>query len=438
MNEVITITMKNYFVKKSTLSGEIIAPTSKSQTMRAILFASLAKGETKIKNFLKTKDTIAFIEGCRKFKAKIKIQKNNLKILGVNRKIDLKKNEKLDVLNSGIALRFFTSIYALADKKILITGDESIQNNRSMKPLIDVLNLTCAEITSIKKKDFAPMEIKGPFKANMIEIDGEDSQHVSSILIASALLKNKIQIKVKNPKEKPWVLMTLGWLDKMGIFYENKNFENFVIDPTKNVRKIFKSFEYEIPTDFSTILFLIVATLITQSEIAIKNVVFDEFQADQKTIEIFQKLGAKIEIDRLNKTISVKKSNLKGNLEIDVDNFIDSVPILAVLGCYNDGTIVLKNALNARKKESDRICTIASELKKMGAKIETKKDGLEVKKSSLKAARVNSYKDHRIAMALTVGALGVLEPSIIEDINCIDKTYPNFKKEFQSLGAHIL
>lgn len=438
--------MKNYFVKRSIIKGQTIAPTSKSQTMRAILFASLAKGESKIKNFLKTKDTLAFIKGCEKFRAKIKIQKNNLKIVGVNKKINLKKNEKLNVLNSGIALRFLTSIYALSNEKIVITGDESIQNNRSMKPLIEALNTSKIHIKSIKKEGFeagfkagfAPLEIKGPFQEDVIEIDGEDSQHVSSILIASSLLKNKTEIKVKNPKEKPWVNMTLSWLNKMGITLENKNFENFIIDPLKNMKNSFKAFEYDVPTDFSTILFLIAASLITNGEITIKNVVFDDNQGDLKTIEVLKKLGAVIEIDRSKKIIEVKKSTLKNTLEIDADDFIDSVPVLAVIGCFNIGKIVLKNAQNAKKKESNRIYTITTELKKMGAKIKETKDGLVVETSKLKAAKLNSHKDHRIAMALTVAALAVDKPSTIEDIDCIEKTYPNFKKEFKLIGAQII
>ncbi|NGX49389.1 MAG: 3-phosphoshikimate 1-carboxyvinyltransferase [Candidatus Anoxychlamydiales bacterium] len=431
--------MKNFFVKKSSMSGEIIVPSSKSQTMRAILFASLSKGRSKIKNFLNSEDTLAFIEGCKKFKAKIEIKKNSLEILGTNRKILLKDNTTLDVKNSGIALRFLTSIYALSNKKTVITGDESIKTNRSMKPLIDSLSSLGVHIKSIHNTDFAPLEIKGPIIPKNIKINGEDSQYVSSLLIALSLLNTKMQIEVENPKEKPWVSLTLSWLNKMNIKVENQDFKKFILyPPSKFDRKAFRGFEYTVPTDFSTILFPIAAALITKSNILIKNVIFDDFQNDQKTIEIFKKLKAKIYIDKENNQIRVEKSDLQGNLEIDVDDIIDSIPILAVLGCYNKGKITLKNGLNARKKESDRILAITSELKKMKAKIIEKKDGLEVEGSKLEAANLNSYKDHRIAMALTIAALGVEKPSMIEDVDCINKTYRAFKKDFKSLGCVIL
>ncbi|KKK91036.1 hypothetical protein LCGC14_2717010 [marine sediment metagenome] len=129
---------------------------------------------------------------------------------------------------------------------------------------------------------------------------------------------------------------------------------------------------------------------------------------------------------------------MKENLEIDVDDIIDSIPILAVIGCYNRGKLMLKNGLNARKKESDRIFAITNELKKMKAKIIEKKDGLGVEGSKLEAATLNSHRDHRIAMALTIAALGIEKPSLIEDVDCINKTYPTFKKDFKSLGCAIL
>ncbi len=431
--------MKNFFVKKSTMKGEILVPPSKSQTMRSILFASISKGRSKIRNFLKTEDTLAFIEGCKKFKAKIEIKKNSLEIFGTNRKILLKNKDKLDVKNSGIALRFFTAIYALSDRKIMISGDKSIKTNRSVKPLIDVLSTLNVDVKSINDTGFAPLQIKGPMICKDIKINGEDSQYISSMLIAFSLLNKKIKIEVTNPKEKPWVNLTLHWLNKMGVKIKNQEFKKFIISPPSRYdKKAFQGFEYTVPTDFSTILFPIAAALITKSSITLKNVVFDDFQKDQETIEIFKKLKANIFIDREKKIIKVEQSSLQGNLEIDVDRFIDSIPILAVIGCYNKGKIIIKNGLNARKKESDRISTITCELKKMQAKIKQTQDGLVVETSKLAAASLNSHKDHRIAMALSVAALGVEKPSLIEDVNCINKTYPTFKKDFKSLGCIIL
>jgi 3-phosphoshikimate 1-carboxyvinyltransferase len=396
------------------------------------LFASLAKGKSKILNFLKSDDVFAFIEGCKKFKAKILIKKNNLEIIGTNKKVLLRQNDKIDIKNSGLGLRLLTSIYALSDKNIQITGDRSVRTNRSIKSLIESLIKLGADIKS--NSGFAPLKIKGPFFAGKIKIDGEDSQYLSSLLIASAFLKDKMIIDVENLKEKPWVEMTLSWLDKFKIHYENKNFKKFIVYPLKKI----KSFEYVVPSDFSSILFLIVAALITNSEIIIKDIIFDDYQKDQKTIDIFKRFGANIQINKNQKIIIVKKSFLKGSGIVDMDDFIDSVPVLAVFGCFNDGKIILQNAKSARKKESNRLYAITNELKKMDAKIAETEDGLIIEKSNLKPAVVNSHKDHRIAMALCIAALGVSKVSTIEDVICINKTYPEFKQHLKTLGAMIL
>ncbi|MFA6119280.1 MAG: 3-phosphoshikimate 1-carboxyvinyltransferase [Parachlamydiales bacterium] len=426
--------MKNYFVKKSSLKGELYIPSSKSQSMRAILFASLAKGKSKIKNFLKSDDIFVFIEGCRKFKAKIEIKKNNLEIEGVNSKIVLKKNDSLDVKNSGIALRFLTAVYAIADKKIIITGDSSICRNRPMQPLIHALNFLNADIKSLKKEGFAPIEINGPITNGKVKIEGADSQYVSALLIAASLLKEDTYIEVENPGEKPWVDLTLNWLDKFNVKYINENFEKYKVSGGNK----FKAFEYAVPSDFSSILFPIVAALITNSEITIKDIVFDDLQKDQKTIDVFKKFNAEIEVNKNDNSIIVKKSTLFGSAEIDINDFVDSLPILAVFACFNDGKIILKNASVCKNKESNRIAVISSELKKMNAKIEVLDDGLVIEKSNLKPATVNSYNDHRIAMSLCVAALAIDGITTIEDISCIDKTYPGFKEDFIKMGACIL
>ncbi len=260
--------MKNYFIKKSKLSGEIVIPPSKSQTMRAILFASLAKGKSQINNFLKSPDILAMIEGCGKFKAKIVVKKNNLEIIGSNNKVQLyKKNNRLDVKNSGLALRFLTSIYSLGVSSVQITGDESICSNRSMHELICSLNKLGGDIKSIKKEGFAPLNILGPIKSGKVKINGEDSQFVSSLLIALSFLDGKTYLEVDTPGEKPFVQMTLDWMDKLGISIKSENYEKYVIEGSAKIN----GFNYFVQTDFSSVLFPIVAYLITKSYILIKN-----------------------------------------------------------------------------------------------------------------------------------------------------------------------
>ncbi len=424
----IKLYMAGYFIKKSNIKGVISMSSSKSQTMRAVLFASIAEGKSKIFNFLPSSDVFAMIEACRKLGAEVEIDSNNLKITGS--KINIKKETTINVGNSGIALRFLSSVFALTNQKINITGDTSICCNRSMGSLIGALKKLGANITS--NNGFAPLGITGPITSGNVMVNGEDSQFVSSLLIALSLVNGDSEINVQNPGEKPFVDMTLDWLKRLDIKYENDGYNKYKIFGPN----YFQGFKYTVPSDFSSMLFPITAALITKSDIIIKDVIFDEYQGDFKVIGLLKKLGANIEVGQ--DFIEIKKSCLKGGIEIDVNDFIDSVPILAVLACFIDGGLILKNASVAKKKESDRLGCITKELKKMGAYVIERTDGLIIKKSFLKPAVVSSHKDHRIAMALFVAGLNIKGLTKVEDIDCIKKSYPDFLKDLKFLGANIL
>ena len=148
-------------------------------------------------------------------------------------------------------------------------------------------------------------------------------------------------------------------------------------------------------------------------------------------------MGAHLEIDPTKKTLRVLKSGRLQGMQIDVNDFIDAVPILSVIGCYAAGTTEIVNASIARGKESDRLHAIATELKKMGAQIEEKPDGLIITHSPLRGAPVASWHDHRIAMSLAIAALGAEGDTLIDNVECIAKTYPQFAHDFRVLGATI-
>jgi 3-phosphoshikimate 1-carboxyvinyltransferase len=124
-------------------------------------------------------------------------------------------------------------------------------------------------------------------------------------------------------------------------------------------------------------------------------------------------------------------------MKIDVNDFIDATPILSVIGCYAEGTTEIVGAAIARKKESDRVHAMATELKKMGAKIEERPDGLVISHSPLHGAEVTSWHDHRIAMSLSIAALGAKSMTRINKVECVAKTYPGFAHDFRTLGAEI-
>lgn len=426
--------MTSYIGNKSHLSGQITPPPSKSHTLRAILFASMAAGDSKITNYLQSPDTEAMIRACQAIGAEVEQDEYCLRIKGVSGCPKI-PDDVLGAGNSGQVLRFIAAIAGLIDGYTVITGDHSIRHNRVMQPLIRGLTQMGVFCVSTKNDGFAPIVIKGPANNNsVIEIDGQDSQPVSAILIAASFLEGKTLIRVKNPGERPWIDLTLHWLSKMGVKYNRQGYSVYEVYGYK----LCKGFDYIVPGDFSSVLYPLVAALVTRSEIQINNVDMNDVQGDKEAIEALVKLGAKISYDKNDRVLRVEPSeNMKGGT-IDINNFIDAVTILAVLGCYLPEGIKIINAASSRNKECDRLMAISSQLKKMGAVIEELPAGLIVCQASLHGAEVESFDDHRMAMSLVVASFMAEGQTQINAIQCINKSYPGFYNGMRGLGANLV
>lgn len=419
-------------IKKSGLQGSLRIPPSKSHTLRAILFGALANGKTTVRQFLPSPDAFAMIRACESIGAKFTEQDSTLIIEGTGGRLFPSSNV-VDAGNSGIVLRFMTALAALGTTSFVITGDKSITSQRPMKPLLEALCQLGVSARSIADNGFAPVEIQGPIKNGQAIVQGADSQPVSALLIAGAFAKHPLSIEVINPGEKPWVAMTLYWFDRLRIRYKREGFTLFNVYGNSQI----SAFEYTVPGDFSSAAFPIAAALITRSPLTLYNLDMNDCQGDKEVLSVFSKMGASIEYDAAAESLKVKQGGLLKGIEIDINDFIDAITIIAVVGCFAEGETRITNAAVAKQKECDRIACIVSELKKMGASIESTETGLIVRKSHLKGATVNSYGDHRMVMSLAVAALAAEGETCIRDVTCVSKTYPQFFEDFKKLGADI-
>lgn len=416
-------------VGPSTLRGELEIPSSKSHTLRAILFGTLACGKTVVQRPLVSSDTDSMVKACRLLGAKIEVFPSYIAITGGLRPAE----DVIDAGNSGIVLRFVGAVAALTSEYAVITGDYSIRHLRPIKPLLDGLSQLGAFATSMRGDGFAPIIVKGPLRGGTALIEGEDSQPISGLLIASAFAPEKTEIFVTNPGEKPWVALTLNWFDRLGISYTNDRFEKYTLAGSSMI----DGFSYTVPSDLSSAAYPIVAALITDSELTLKQIDLHDIQGDKNLIFQLQKMGARIDIDHGQKTVTVRRGSKLQGKKIDVNNFIDGITILAVLGCFAEGVTEIVGGKGARHKESDRICTIVQELKKMGAHIHEKEDGMVIQHSDLYGADLFSHADHRLAMSLAVAGLGAEGKSSIEGVECISKSYPPFFDHLRKIGANI-
>lgn len=423
--------MKNLLVTPSILKGNISIPPSKSHTLRAILFGMMGRGTSIIVNYLHSSDTEAMISAIQQFQTRVTRHPNYLMIEGNNGNVSVAENI-IDSGNSGLVFRLIGAIAGLSKGHTIITGDESIRNRRPIKPLLDGLQQLKVSAYSARPSGGAPIIVKGPPVSGTIHVYGEDSQPISGLLIAASFIEGVTEIFVKNPGECPWIDMTLYWLKKLNIPYDRMGYSYYKI----RGKNSYPGFHMKIPGDFSSAAYPLVAALITGSEITLHNVDFSDIQGDKKIVTILQKMGAKLELT--GNCIDVKKTKELQGMEISVNDCIDAITILSVVGCFAKGTTRLINGGMAKYKESNRIAAMTQELRKMGAIIEETDDGMIIESSTLQGStNLYGHGDHRVILSLAVAALGANGSSVIHEINPIHKTYGSFVPDLQTLGADL-
>jgi 3-phosphoshikimate 1-carboxyvinyltransferase len=411
--------------EKSHLTGEIQIPASKSHTIRAVAIAGMAEGKSLLVNPLVSSDTLSCINGIKEFGAAVN-QLRNLEITGI-KGIITADCKKIDVGNSGTTLRILTALAALASHPVTFDGDASIRQ-RPMIPLLKALENLGAKVDS--KDGKCPVIVRGPIKGGKTSINGISSQFVTALLIACPLAENNTEIFVENLHEKPYLEITLDWLGRQGIKYENKGLDWFKIKGGQR----YKAFERFIPADFSTATFPLCAAAIAGSNVLIRGLDFSDHQGDKKVFRFIEKMGARIKYT--SEGVLVSSGKLRG-IEIDMNATPDALPALAVVACFAEGRTRLFNVAQARLKECDRISATATELKKMNAEVDEQEDGLIIKKSKLAGTNVCGYDDHRMVMALTLAGIASEGQTIVDSAESVNITYPSFIEDMKSLGANI-
>jgi len=417
--------------RKSTLNGTVQIPASKSHTIRAVAVASLAEGQSLIRNPLWSGDAEAAVRCYRGLGAEIDTTDPAVwKVTGVDTHI-IPPAETIDVGNSGTTLRIAMGSAALVgpNQSVSFTGDKQIQS-RPLGPLLGALEDLGAKAVSLKGNGKAPVQISGTLRGGRTSIEAKTSQYLSSLLMCAPLASGDTEIEVTLLNEPGYVQMTLDWLDKQGLTYDHQGLRHFRLEGNQR----YTAYDMPVPADFSSATFFLCAAALFGKEVTLKGLDLTDSQPDKAVVDYLKAMGADIAIEPDG--ITVKGSSLKG-VEIDMNATPDALPAMAVTAAFAEGTTRLVNVPQARLKETDRITCMAEELAKMGARVEELPDGLIVHQSDLKAAHLNGRDDHRIVMALGVAALGLEEPCTIDTAEAMNVTFPNFVDLMRSLGADM-
>lgn len=412
------------------LKGTVTIPSDKSISHRAIMFTSLARGKSVIKNFSKGQDPLSSLKVCKTLG--IDAEFSNEELIVKSKGILSAPQTQLDCGNSGTTMRLMSGILAGQNFNSTLIGDESL-SKRPMKRVIEPLSLMGAKIESNEYK--APLKIYGQNLKPINYISKLASAQVKSCILLAGL-----NIDGQTSFTEPYVSRnhTEIMLKYMGA---NISVNNTTVTIEKSE---LEPKTIEICGDISSAAYFIVAGLIVpNSKIILKNVGLNPTRTG--IIEVAEKMGGNIEIlDKRNISgedvgdIQISYSDLKAcTIEGEIiPRLIDELPVIAVLATQAKGTTIIKDAQDLRNKESDRIKAVVTELKKIGADIEETPDGFIINgKTNLKGdTEVETYHDHRLAMSLYVAGLICDKPIAINGFEWVNISFPEFNKLFNSLS----
>lgn len=410
------------------LKGTVELIGDKSISHRAIMFSSIAKGTTRIKNFLMGQDCLSTIDCFRKMGVNIDINDKEVIVKGVGLRGLKKPNEILNVGNSGTTIRLMMGILAGNEFESTVIGDESI-GKRPMKRVTDPLRLMGCNIKGNDDANFTPITIYG---GNLNGIEYEmpvaSAQVKSSIILASLYADSSSTIIEKSKSRNHTEIM----LKSFGADIKSNDLK---ID-VKPVRELFSVENINVAGDISSAAFIIAAASIVEgSEVIIKNIGLNEtrtgiiyvLEAMNGNFEIIDK---RVESGEVVGDLIVRYSDKLIGTTIDsnlIPRLIDEIPVIAILATQANGTTVIKDAKELKVKESNRIKAVVDNLKNMGAEIEELEDGMVIKgKTKLKGANIKTFNDHRIAMAFSVASLISEGKLNLDNTACIDISFPGY------------
>ncbi len=416
-------------------SAEITVPGDKSISHRSVMFAALSNGVCEVNGFLASEDCLATVNALRALGVNIDFlneERTSLRVQGVRGQFSA-PNGPIDCGNSGTTMRLLSGILAAQPFSTQLTGDESL-SRRPMRRIATPLEQMGAKVTGQGEQIMPPLTIQGTADIQAIDYDSPiaSAQVKSAVLLAGMQGKGKTSVTEPSLSRDHTERMLKYLLVKL---VREGNTISIWGDQVPESRDI------SVPGDISSAAFWVAATAgFPGSRLLVDNVGMNKTRVG--ILDALIKMGAQIR-ERLDESgceptgsIEVKGGELQG-VEIggeQIPTLIDEVPILAVAGAMAKGKTVIRDAAELRVKESDRISTVAENLRRMGVHVEEFADGMEITGGAkLQGATIESLGDHRIAMAFAIAGLRAKGETVIRGAECIETSYPGFADEIQQL-----
>ena len=414
--------MNKKIIKADKLVGEVSPPPSKSILHRYIIGSSLAKGISKIENISFSDDIIATIEAMKKLGANIE-KKDNYLLIDGSKTFDKEylNNSEIDCNESGSTLRFLFPLSIVKENKVLFKGKGKLFK-RPLSPYFENFDKYQIKYSHVNENEIL---LDGELKSGEYEIDGNiSSQFITGLLLSLPLLNGNSKIIIKGKLESSsYIDITLDCLSKFGVKIINNSYQEFIIEGNQT----YKSGNYEVEADYSQVAFFLVANSIG-SDIKINGLNNNSLQGDKKIIDFIS------EIDNWSKN---------EKLILDGSETPDIIPILSLKACISKKEIEIVNIARLRIKESDRLKATVEELSKLGFDLIEKEDSILINSrknfihNNKEIISLSAHSDHRIAMTIAIASTCYEGEIILDNLDCVKKSYPNFWEVFLLLGGKI-
>jgi len=426
------------------VNGEVTIPSSKPETQRAILVATLAKGTSKVFNDLRCVETNTMKNSCRSIGAKVTEYGNSLEIDGYQATgLTYKDIPVVNCIGSGLVARTFLTLSSALEFPVIITGDQVLRD-RIIEPLLSSLESLGVNLDYLAEPGKLPILNRSTRLAGgCCVLPGNlSSQFISALLLAAPLAESPVEIEIQTEVySKSYIRQTIAAMEHAGVKVEySQAMDIFRVEPSE-----YQPVNTEVFGDYTSASYVLAKAALFPGKTVLHNMSEFSLQGERAIVDVLKALDVSIEYDFSGKTLTVnnERSKLQGDLEFDVSDCPNIIPTLAALGAFVEGRFRVTGGRLTNYHKSSRIQAMITELRKMGVDIEPVYrgelwDGFEVhgQPEYEGGVTLSSWGDHRIFMSLMFASMKVRQPNLLSGFESIDCSFPNFLTEFSKIGAN--
>ena len=404
------------------VNATIEVPGSKSYTNRALLVAAMARGASTVTGALFSDDTRYMSSSLRKLGVEVDADEKRatFDVRGNGGNIPV-SSAQLYIGNSGTTSRSLVAYVSLGHGKFVIDGDEPMRHGRPISDLLDALTQIGVSARTQFDNGHLPVIVEADgLKGGKTRLDvSKSSQFLTALLLVAPYAKNEMEIEVVGNREMPYIDITLAVMEAFGVQVINEGYKYFRIEGGQQ----YQPRVYHIEPDASNASYFFAAAALTGGRVTVQHLHLDSIQGDVRFVQILEQMGCQVTVSDVGITVT-GPCQLKG-IDVDMKAISDTSLTLAAIAPFADSKVIIRNIEHTRWQETDRIHAMVTELRKLGVPVVEHQDGLEISPAPITPAAIDTYQDHRVAMAFSL--IGLKAHGIrINHPECVSKTFPNY------------